>query len=89
MMTFKDGSRAGTLAITPAAEALGLDVAALMRRHLNCDWGDVCDEDRASNDESFAVGSGVHSSYDTPQGTIWIITEADRSVTTILTPDDY
>lgn len=59
-------------------------------RHGNCDWGDVCDEDKEANEEALKEGLRILSSYKLPDGKqIWIITEADRSATTLLFPSDY
>jgi len=59
-------------------------------RHAAGDWGDVCEEDWLANDEALEVGNRLHSAYCTPDGVkFWIITESDRSITTILLPDDY
>ena len=53
------------------------------------DWGDVCEEDRESNEEALLMQLRILSSYNFSKDKIWIITEADRSVTTILLPSDY
>lgn len=59
-------------------------------RHLGGDWGEVDAEDRATNDRAARIGARVISAYTLPTGTrIWIITEADRSATTVLLPDEY
>ena len=58
-------------------------------RHASCDWGDICPDDAAQNDEAVATGDRILSSYGTDDRTYWIITEADRSVTTLLMPEDY
>ena len=61
-----------------------------LKRHLTGDWGDVCDEDRISNEEALQQGHRLFSVYkngDLP--ILWIITEWDRSVTTLLFPDEY
>jgi hypothetical protein len=61
-----------------------------LRRHVAGDWGDVDAEDKALNDQALLDGTRLLSSYRTSKGqTIWVITEADRSVTTILLPEDY
>jgi tRNA1(Val) A37 N6-methylase TrmN6 len=61
--------------------------------HKSCDWGDVTDSDRRSNDYALKQGDlRIFSSYNTPHapgGKLLIITEADRSATTILLPSDY
>ena len=58
-------------------------------RHAKCDWGDLSTEDKVENDLAVRVG-GLHifSSYKFPGGKLWVITEADRSVTTALMPED-
>jgi len=64
-------------------------------RHRNGDWGDLCDEDKAMNNESLIIEKSggwadrLFSSYETEFGKIYIITEHDRSVTTILLPEEY
>ena len=58
-------------------------------RHQSGDWGNVCEEDAQTNEAALTYGSRVLSAY-THEGTaIWIITEADRSYTTMLFPSDY
>ncbi|MBH1829224.1 plasmid related protein [Stenotrophomonas maltophilia] len=61
----------------------------LVARHVRGDFGDLCDEDRESNRQAIQYGSRVLSSYELKGGKVWIITEADRSVTTVLLPSDY
>lgn len=59
-------------------------------RHRLGDWGDVDEEDKATNDRAVKEGGRLLSSYRLSNSTaIWIITEADRSVTTILLPEEY
>jgi len=59
-------------------------------RHLAGDWGDVCLEDREANDEAVKDGSRIFSAYTLKSAEkIWVITEADRSMTTILLPSEY
>lgn len=66
-----------------------------LARHSSCDWGDLCKEDRASNDMALHEGSRLFSSYLIPEDVmtghkkIWIITEWNRTVTTILFPNEY
>ena len=67
------------------------DVADAIRRHHSGDWGDLDDEDKAANESALVNEGRLLSSYVLP-GTgsqIWVITEADRSVTTVLYPSDY
>jgi hypothetical protein len=65
--------------------------AMLVVRHLSGDWGSVPDDDKALNDEALLDGSRVMSAYilEHTQIKLWIITEWDRSVTTLLLPSEY
>jgi hypothetical protein len=59
-------------------------------RHSEGDWGDVGAEDRSENELSLREGFRILSAYVLSSGVrIWVITEADRSATTILLPEDY
>lgn len=60
-------------------------------RYINCDWGSMDDEDKAMNDAAVKSGEDrIHAAYVNKAGDkIWIITEWDRSVTTVLFPSDY
>ena len=60
-----------------------------LKRYANCDWGELSAEDKRENDFSLDKGLRIFSSYQTGNARIWIITEADRSVTTILFPEEY
>ena len=60
-----------------------------LQRHTSGDWGDLCEEDRNENELSLKQGFRILSSYHTRVYKIWIITEADRSATTILFPQEY
>ena len=62
-----------------------------LERYINCDWGSMADEDKAINDAAVKSGEDrIHAAYVNESGDrIWIITEWDRSVTTILLPSDY
>ncbi len=66
------------------------DVQNGIARHARCDWGDVCEDDQAANNDALTCGARLLSSYHTPAGVkFWIITEADRSATTVLLPEEY
>jgi hypothetical protein len=85
---------AGQIVATPGALALLEQVnkspLEFLSRHLRGDWGDLCQEDKTENELSLKHGFRVMSSYEvTPTEKIWIITEADRSVTTLLLPEEY
>ncbi len=61
-----------------------------LEKHLSGDWGEVDSEDSQLNDQALMDGSRILSAYSTLKGKkLWVITEADRSVTTILLPDEY
>jgi len=86
--------RPGRIFITPSALAVlqksDLSILDLLLRHLRGDWGDISDEDRKQNDLSVIAGLRLLSSYPLPGGgKVWLITERDRSGTTILLPGDY
>lgn len=61
-----------------------------IERHLAGDWGDVCDDDRVANELALQSGDRLFSAF-TIEGMpkIWVITEGDRSATTVLFPDEY
>ena len=82
----------GQLVITPHAadELHPADVRNAMRRHARGDWGEVCAEDAAENELSLKEGDRLFSVYRDRAGKkFWIITEADRSSTCCLLPEDY
>ena len=82
----------GPIVATPGALALEEqdgNLLTYLHRHLSGDWGDLDDEDKAENDFSIEHGFRILSTYNTPEGRLWIITEADRSVTTFLLPEEY
>ena len=85
----------GQVVATPGAlatlEEAGINLWELLSRHSRGDWGDVCEEDAALNDESVTDGSRILSSYNLPKTgeRVWCITEADRSSTCCLRPDEY
>ena len=84
----------GRIVATPGALVL-LDEAnkspsEFLSRHLRGDWGELCQEDKTENELSLKHGFRLLSSYlVTETATLWIITEADRSVTTLLLPSEY
>src|SRR5262245_55261230 len=67
-----------------------LDICNCIQRHLNGDWGDCCSEDLAENERALMEGGRLLSVYHDICGVkFWILTEADRSATTVLLPDEY
>lgn len=84
----------GQVVATPGAlNALATaEVPAIryLQRHVTGDWGDLCTEDVAENRRSVQHGFRILSSYRLPTDVrLWVITEADRSVTTLLLPEEY
>ncbi len=82
----------GRLVITAHAQAKldSNDVLEAVRRHSSGDWGDLCQEDLEENQLALKEGFRLFSVYqDRNKIRFWIITEADRSATTVLLPEDY
>ena len=89
----------GKLFVTRGVHALmdehNLDVTPFIARHQTGDWGEVCAEDAAENQLSLEKGFRILSAYsfksefDGETYKLWIITEVDRSVTTVLLPEEY
>jgi len=76
-------------AIEALAEA-GQSPMEFVQRHQSGDWGEVPEEDKRENDFSITHGYRILSAYRTTRDVrIWVLTEADRSATTILLPDEY
>ena len=84
----------GQIVATPGAlqalEKAGQLASHFLVKHALGDWGDLCDEDKTANDEALADDLRILSAYRLEDGTkIWVITEADRSATTLLLPEEY
>lgn len=82
----------GTLVATPGVleSVNSTDSALAVRKHLTGDWGDMPEDDKKLNDAAVVDGGRIMSAYRDRNGTkFWIITEADRSATTILLPEEY
>jgi hypothetical protein len=60
-----------------------------LKRHKAGDWGDLCEEDWRENNKSLRQGFRIFSAYQNGKTKIWIITEATRSYTTVLFPEEY
>ncbi|TAH44631.1 MAG: hypothetical protein EYC67_12875 [Betaproteobacteria bacterium] len=88
---FSPGQVVMTIGIDELVRQGRLNPAPYLRRHLHGDWGDLCDDDRQLNDAALKSGEErLFSSYQvTPGLKLWIITEWDRSVTTLLLPSEY
>lgn len=82
----------GTLAATSnALDSVPLDeILSALQRHARRDWGELDEEDRAANDRAANKGARILSAYVSRDGVrFWIVTEWDRSATTVLLPKDY
>ena len=87
---FELGQVVATHGATEAMQGELLTAALLLDRHSSGDWGNVCEEDAQLNDEAVKIGNRIMSVYTLDGGTkVWIITEWDRSATTILLPEEY
>jgi hypothetical protein len=86
--------KVGKLVATPGALAAltetGQQPMHFVSRHLRGDWGDCGEEDRQRNEDALRSGERLFSVYRTSKGVkLWVITEADRSSTCILLPEEY
>lgn len=84
----------GQLTATPGAleraAEHGIEIARLIVRHQTGDWGEhLPADDQRRNKAALTDGSRIFSDYGEDDARLWIITEADRSVTTVLRPEDY
>ncbi len=87
---FELGKLVGTPGALEAIRASGDDLGDYLNRHMTGDWGDVSDPDVYENQYALEHGLRLLSSYKLKSGQrIWIITEADRSSTCILLPEEY
>ena len=86
---FSAGAIYATCGVRPMIDSGAVNPHELLRRHFSGDWGKVCDEDKAANDAAVTDGTRILSAYEVGDETVWIITEADRSATTILLPMEY
>lgn len=86
---FEIGRTYATAATTKWAEQSGIDLAKYMRRHHYGDWGDLDSEDKQANEDALEHGSRIFSCYLISSRKIYVITEADRSMTTVLFASEY
>ncbi|MEW9897971.1 hypothetical protein ABWL39_04990 [Chitinivorax sp. PXF-14] len=88
---FSPGQVVMTIGVDDLVRQGHLNPVPYLRRHLHGDWGDLSDNDRRLNDAALKSGEDrLFSSYQvTPDLKLWIITEWDRSVTTLLLPSEY
>ena len=83
--------KSGDIFSTPGAlDALdGEALAGVLTRHLEGDWGDLGALDAQANEDALKHGDRLFSAYNVGDEKVWVITEADRSSTTVLLPDEY
>jgi len=83
--------RLGRMLATPGAIRVlqPEEILKSLARHARCDWGEVDDEDKSANDFAVSRRLRILSAYRAGGVKFWIITEADRSATTVLLPDEY
>lgn len=84
---FPYGKLVATRRITEELD--GMTISCLLTRHLHCDWGELCEEDWKMNDAAVRKGERLLSAYKIGGKKVFIITEWDRSVTTLLFADEY
>ena len=86
---FALGQVVATPAVLEHLERHGINASDYLNRHVRGDWGDVPKADAAENDYALTRRLRLLSSYTVAKERIWILTEADRSVTTMLFPSEY
>jgi hypothetical protein len=72
-----------------ANEVFAKSVTQSLARYVNHDWGEMSADDKRANNQALRAELRIFAAYETEPWKIWIITEADRSATTILFPDEY
>ena len=89
MAPFPLGQVLATPGVLKLLKETGEDPYLLLIRHRSGDWGDLDNYDHKENELALKHGWRIVSSYPVGEKCIWIITEADRSLTTILLPEEY
>lgn len=92
MRKFELGSIVYTKGIGELIKQVGIEkLRECVARHSQCDWGNLDEDDKMLNDSAVVDGGRILSAYEIGENKvkIWIITEADRSYTTILLPEEY
>ena len=89
MSLFELGSVVATRAALAYCEKHQVNPLSLLGRHMGGDWGDIDEKDVVANAAAILHGLRVFSSYKVGNGKVWVITEADRSSTCLLLPEDY
>jgi hypothetical protein len=90
---FELGNPYMTRGANEVLQGLNIEPALLLTRHVLGDWGDMPKSDKTQNNRAVKKGEGrIFSAYtlqESPKITVWVITECDRSCTTILLPEEY
>jgi hypothetical protein len=89
MALFTTGSIVATPAALTFCEKHNVNPQTLIGRHIGGDWGDLAQADIKANADALAYDDRILSSYNIGSSKVWLITEWDRSYTTILMPEDY
>lgn len=83
----------GKIVATPGAieamNTLQIHPMSLLCHHQSGDWGDIDPDDKEANDSALTTGARIFSAYQFDKKNFWVITEADRTSTTILLPEEY
>ncbi len=88
-MSFELGRIVATPGALEVLDGRNVSPLELLQRHASGDWGDLGASDLKANEYALKHGERLLSSYDTPAGRLWIITESDRSSTCVLLPSEY
>ena len=86
---FELGRTVMTQAVHAHVSTGAINPVSVLRRHISGDWGNLSEDDKRLNDRSIKDGRLMSAYEINPQLTLWVITEWDRSVTTLLLPSDY
>lgn len=89
LICFPLGQIVATTGALNLLDRAAVNAADLLKRHQSGDWGNVPPEDAEENELSVVNGNRILSSYSVGDERLWIITEADRSSTTLLLPEEY
>lgn len=86
---FALGQTVATRGALAAMQQAAISPLALLSRHQRGDWGNLDNEDKQANDQALTLGDRIFSAYQFEAVKFWVITEADRSATTVLLPEEY
>lgn len=86
---FSLGSVAITFAMMEERIKKGINPLEIIKRHAFGDWGNIADEEKEYNDKAIEKGEEIFSKYHTDHGEVWVFTSGDRTVTTLMIPEDY